>query len=185
MENNKIEIKCQGAIEVDPFEIEEFQGELKTLTTTRYEQLKKSILTLGFSFPEIIWKNPENNKWTVLDGTQRIRTIKRMVSKEGFECPKLPCSIVEAIDKKQAKMKLLAAASQYGSVDKEGLYEFMQEGGISMSELAENFNFPEIDMPSFELEFFHDKAEDFESEEESISDKDSGPIECPQCGHLF
>jgi hypothetical protein len=88
-----------------------------------------------------------------------LRTFDRESLGGGYSCPKLPCSIVEAKNKKEAKMKLLAAASQFGKVEGEGLYEFMTEAGITFEELQESFNFPEIEMPDFYKEFF-DNSED-------------------------
>lgn len=153
----EILIKCEGAIVLKPQEIVEFQGELKELTVQRYEQLKKSILTLGFSFPENVWLDPQTSKWMCLDGHQRLRTIKKMIE-EGYSCESLPCSIVHADNQKQAKRKLLAAASQFGAVTGAGLYEFMSEADMDFKELTENFNFPEIDFPKFQEEFFLDQA---------------------------
>lgn len=149
----KIRIKCQGALALEVDELTEFQGELKSLDVIDYEKLKNEILTNGFSFPVAVWRSEGQN--FILDGHQRIRTIRQMIE-EGHLCPALPVVVVEADSRQQAKHKLLAAASQYGQVQDQGLYEFVADAQISADALVESFRLPEIDMPKFIAEHFVD-----------------------------
>jgi hypothetical protein len=162
----KIRIACKGATALDLEEFHEFQGELKTLSKPDYERLKKEIDANGFSFAVHVWKN--KGKHFILDGHQRLRTVKQMVA-EGYRCPAIPISIVDADSLKQAKHKLLAAASQYGQVTGQGLYEFMHEAGFEQAEL-ESFRFPEIDFEKFSAEFFKDIVGEPEPEPTKLSD---------------
>jgi DNA modification methylase len=162
-------------------ELVEFQGNLKSLSQQNYERLKRSILDLGFSDPFNVWKDPKDGLWKVLSGTQRLRTIKKMIS-EGYKCETVPCNLVEAKDKKEAKRKLLAAAATYGSLESQGLYEFMTEAEIELDELVQDFNFPEIDFPDFQEEFFTDTKTD-DPEEDIVPE--TPEIPCTKIGDIF
>lgn len=146
----KIEIKCTGADLVYIESLSPFQGNLKDLSKTNYEKLKKEILDLGFSEPVSVWKN--NNNFFLLNGHQRVRTLAEM-KKEGFEIPKIPVNWVEAKDIKEAKKKVLALTSQYGEMTGQGLYEFMNEASINFKEIENSFRFPEINFEQFEAGF--------------------------------
>lgn len=152
-----IEIKCQGAGTLDISKVEPFQGNLKSLSKENYERLKKSILDLGFSFPLHIWRH-EGHHYCV-DGHQRERVLQQM-GKEGYLIPPIPVVYVEAKDKREAKLKILAATSQFGAIEPDGLYQFMSESEITMPELETSFSFPEINFDRFNDEFFTDPATD-------------------------
>lgn len=146
-----IEIKCKGSEELDLEQIEAFQGNLKDLSKENYDRLRKQILELGFSAPIAVWKHEGHNY--CLDGHQRVRVLTEMKRSEGYEIPKLPVVAVEAATEHEAKKKILALASQFGEVTKEGLFEFVSLNNIDLPTL-EGFRLPEIDMPKFEAEFF-------------------------------
>jgi hypothetical protein len=150
-----IKIKCKGAATLDPAKLLEFQGELKSLTNDDYLRLRKQIVEAGFSEPISVWKS--GNKNYILNGHQRLRTVQKMIE-EGWECPPLPISIIEAKNRVEAKKKLLAFTSQYGKVESQGLYEFVMDAQIAPDDLYTNFRLPEIDLPSFTEEFFIDKT---------------------------
>lgn len=147
----EIEIKCEGAGVISIDECLNFQGPLKKLSLESYQRLKHSILTLGFSFPISIWKN--KNKSFILDAHQRVDTLKRMRD-EGYVIPMLPVIFVEAKNEKEAAKKVLAATSQYGEVQVDGLNTFMETFDLSIDDVKDAFTFPEIDIESFELTFY-------------------------------
>ena len=155
--SKKIVIRCKGATTLDPTMLKDFQGNLKSLTNEDYLRLKKQVEDLGFSEPISVWKNGKN--YFILNGHQRLRTIQKMME-DGYECPPLPCNLIDAKTKEEAKRKLLALTSQYGKIERQGLYEFLQDTDIKPEELFTNFRFPEIDLPSFTEEFFVDKVPD-------------------------
>lgn len=150
MANIKITVK--GAETVALEDLHPFQGDLKKLEREQYEHLRNVIREMGFSFTVHVWKN--KNKYYIIDGHQRITAVKTMVEKEGFACPAIPVSVVSAKDFKEAKRKVLAGASQYGKLNKKGLYEFLTIHDIPFDDIVANFDFPELDLNAFQIEFF-------------------------------
>ena len=151
----KIEIKCRGATTLNPSLLKDFQGNLKSLSNDDFLRLKKQIVDLGFSEPISVWKHGKDH--FILNGHQRLRTIQKMME-EGWQCDALPCNLIEAKTKEEAKRKLLSLTSQYGKMERQGLYEFLQDTDIKPEELFTNFRFPEIDLPSFTEEYFIDQT---------------------------
>lgn len=147
----QITIACQGAHALDLDEFTELQGELKSLSTDNYAKLRDEILTDGFSFTPHVWHNGGKNY--IVDGHQRLRTVRQMVEKEGYFCPPIPVSYVMAENLNHAKRKVLAAASQYGVIERQGLYEFMTGAEITLAEVDTSFRLPEIDMEVYREEY--------------------------------
>lgn len=183
MAKQTIRIACKGAATLDQSKLVEFQGNLKDLTKDNYQRLKKQIVELGFSEPFSVWKQGKSHN--VLNGHQRLRTIREMI-KEGWACPPVPVNMVEAKSLKEAKRKVLALASQYGNLNRQGLYEFIIENDFSPTDLMENFSFPEVDFPTFNVEFFDKPGGSGGGEGERVdySKKIEAPIyepkgECP------
>lgn len=154
-----IEIKCKAARAIPLDKFEDFQGKLKSLSPEAEEKLRNQILESGFSFPIAVWE--DQGKYHIIDGHQRVRALNRL-REEGYAIPKLPVALIEADSLEQAKKKLLAAASQYGSVNAEGLYEFLQTSALSLEDVIGNINFPEVDLEKFADEFYADGIPDFE-----------------------
>lgn len=146
-----IDIKCQGSHSLALDDLTVLQGELKSLSTVNYNKLKKEILELGFSSPIHVWVNNDVNY--ILDGTQRCRTLRKMVE-EGYGVPALPVVSVEARDINEAKRKVLALTSQYGKIEGDGLYEFLNDTDISITDIEESFHFPELNIEKFKEEFY-------------------------------
>lgn len=181
-----VKIAIGDKIMVDISELEDFQGELKELSVTNYEKAKASIMKHGFSFCPHIWKM--KGKLYLLDGHQRWRTLNKM-REEGFTVPKIPVIEVKANGFKEAKEKVLAAASQYGEITSEGLYQFLHESEIDPSTVEVTYNFPEIDMQKFQESYFTEpKHVEFQAtgskeiEEGEFSKFDH---QCPKCGFNF
>lgn len=168
-----VEIKCKGSINLKIEDLNDFQGNLKDLSTESYEKLKKQMLELGFSEPISVWRNKD--KWWILNGHQRLRTLKKMKA-DGIIIPEIPASEIQAKDIKEAKKKVLALTSQYGQMTNEGLYEFLNEANIQFEEL-DVFRFPEIDMEDWAKEFLEGE----ETTDENIyTDKIKAPIYTPK-----
>ena len=185
MAEKRIPIACKGNSEAKYCDLIPLQGNLKSLSESNYERLKKQILELGFSEPISVWKDGDSLR--ILNGHQRLRTIKTMVEKEGYRVGPLPISLVEAKNVDEAKRKILALTSQYGKIEDEGLYEFLQDTDIAPNTLDENYSFPEVNLNSFVTNYF-------EASEPPIDDqKDLDPnmgdevkmIKCPNCGTEF
>lgn len=160
----RVEVRCEGAKLLPLDDLHEFQGNLKDLSKENYEKFKQELLDLGFSEPVSVW-NLEG-RWMLLNGHQRLRTLRAM-KQEGIDVPRsIPVSVVQAKDIEEAKKKVLSLTSQYGQITKDGLYEFMSEAGLEMEDI-ENFRFPEIDLDNFGEEFFE--------EQEPAGDPDAVP----------
>lgn len=117
----QIVVKCKSADLLPIDTILEFQGNLKRLTKTNREKLKRSILKYGFIAPIFVWEN--QGDYYILDGHQRLKTLIHM-RQEGYNIPLLPVDYIEAATEKEAHDKLLVITSQYGEFDKYELEEW-------------------------------------------------------------
>lgn len=134
-------IKCKGAELANLDDLLDFQGDLKTLSEENYHKLKNDLLCLGVSEPVSVWVY--NGKKYLLNGHQRVKTLKRMRD-EGYEIPPIPISLVEADDIKQAKRKVLALTSQFGEMSQAGLLDFCEKNDFVIDDMLKEFRFPEI-----------------------------------------
>ncbi len=165
-----IPITCTSSHLVEVEELHPIQGNLKERTREQLQKLKSSILKYGFSFPIYVWESED--KLFTLDGHGRDFISKQLVKdgyyfkqKNGKINKKLPAVYIDAKDKAEAKMKLLAINSSYGKITEEGLLEFLNEedATLSLEELSIDFDLPNID---FEQLPFDDLLGDDELEEE-------------------
>ncbi len=143
----KILISCKGAGELPLTDLKQIQGDFKTLDKESYETLKREILQDGFSFPVAVWEN-EKSEFLIIDGHQRVKTLEKMKA-EGYIVPQVPVVFIEAKNLSQAKHKLLAAASRYGTVQNEGFKEFLKDVDFNYEDIIANFKFPELDLQQF------------------------------------
>jgi hypothetical protein len=180
----EISIKCQGAIDLDISELNPFQDDLKDLTNENAEKFKAELIHHGFSEPISVWRNQE--KWFVLNGHQRLKTLSLMRA-EGWKVPSVPCSIIEASSESEAKEKVLALASQYGEVTNHGLLSYIQNNQINLSYL-ENIRLPEINLDSFkQVSFIANNNSDKSQSETEVKESLYNNLEheCPKCGFQF
>lgn len=169
-----IQITCVGAESIPIESLSLFQGNLKTLSEPQFKKLKASIIKHGFSFPVFIWKSKKNNY--IIDGHQRLFVLQKMIE-EGWHIKdnRVPVVWIEAKDQKQAKEKILLAASQFGKIDIEGLYEFVEIEGLDFQELKEIVDIPNINLdyifgpPEKKLKKERDKDNDLNSEEDLLT----------------
>lgn len=138
--------------------LEPFQDDIKIIAKEEYEQMRDNILTYGFSFAIHIWQNEGHNY--VIDGHQRLFTVKQLAQIEGYEIPDIPVALIEADSFHQAKQKVLAGASQYGRLRPQALFDFMQNNDITLETLNKNFSFADLDLGLFSDSFFDLKVDD-------------------------
>ena len=170
MSKKTIKIAVKGAETVSLEDLKPFQGSLKQIGKAEYEQLRKGILDLGFSFAPHVWK--EGKDVYLIDGHQRIFTVRQMVEIEGYKCPPIPVAVVEAKTYAEAKRKILAAASQYGTVTKESLLAFAKENDIPLDEIVATYHFHEVNYEDFASDFTPPPGEDLpEVEEDEDTEK--------------
>jgi len=176
-----VRMACKGAETRSLEELENFQGDLKHLTSANQARLRRGILELGFSEPIRVWGH--EGRCCVLNGHQRLQVL-RGLAEEGFEIPPIPVSLVQAHTVAEAKLKVLALVSQYAEVTEQGLADFLADAEISSKELEEQFQFPEIDLESFVMRFGPER--EFEPDEGGFARLDHrSAVKCPRCGHEF
>jgi len=169
---NTVQITCRGAQTFPHPDLVPFQGNLKSLSEEDYRKLRHEIIERGFSEPISIWQSEGKNY--ILNGHQRLRALQQM-EQEGWKIPHVPVSLIFASSFKEAKMKLLSLASQYGKVEGQGLYEFMTESEIILDDLVESYRFPEINFDDFKAEFFDDPARAPGCDEEDVPAQPAEP----------
>jgi len=153
-----LQIKCKGADVLALADLNEMQGELKSLDTENYEKLRRQI-ERGFKFTFAVWLNPSDKRYYILDGHQRYRTIKRMQS-DGWTIPPLPVSITEAETLAEAQADLLGGASSFGKPEEQGLYEYISKSELTVDEALELSSLSGIDYDDFVEEYFETKKVD-------------------------
>lgn len=163
-----IRVRCQGAESIDLDQLIELQGELKSLSEENYRKLRQEIVSTGYAFPIRCWK--KDGTYTIIGGHQTKRVLMKMRDEEGYLIPSLPVSLVEADSLHEAKRRVLQDVSQYGDVDKQGLYQFTVDAMINPVELSESFKIPDLDMPSFHKEFFDDDISEHDDKENQHDD---------------
>ena len=171
----KIEFKCDDLPMVKIDDLKEFQGNLKELSKKNYEKLKGEILETGFAFAFNVWADISGDIY-VISGHQRLRTLKKL-REEGYEITHVPCVFIKAKDRKEAKRRVLQDASSYGEVSKDGLYEYLDQSGMSLDDL-DSFRLPDIEVEDFKVEFGPELDPVNNEPEEQTDDT----AMCPQCG---
>lgn len=152
----EIRIACEGAAEIALSEFVELQGPLKSLSVDNYTKLKNVIIEHGFSAPVSVWRHKD--KFKIIDGHQRVRVLRGMLD-EGYKIPKkIPVVWIEAKSEKEAVLKCLSAASAYGHVEDEGLYELMVKHKLTMGDVK-NIELPKIELPKFAQNYFEEPTE--------------------------
>ena len=124
-----VKITCRAADSLPLDAIEDFQGNLKKRTKKDIDLIIKSIQKFGFSFPFFVWNGDGHNR--CLDGHGRIQALSEM-RRRGFTLPLFPVAYIDAADEAEAKQKLLRMNSEYGTMTKASVLEFMD--GIELDE---------------------------------------------------
>lgn len=127
-----VTIACQGHEEVPYQTIRPFQGELKSISTRNLDKLKRNIAEEGFAAPLFVWRSEQ--EVYCIDGHQRLQALAGLEA-DGYEIPDVPVAVIHADTKKDARLKLLEIASQYGDVSLRGLETFAV--GLDMAALKD------------------------------------------------
>jgi hypothetical protein len=175
----ELRVTCDIQNRVDYKTLKPTQGELKSLSKDGYERFKKSVLKHGIHSPCAVWLNP-NRELQTLDGHNRCRSFSQL-EREGYKVPLVPIYTIEAPDLKSAKEILLTLVSQFAHIEAQGLYEFALGAEISMEDLRD-YDFPNLDLDKFEMEFFKDTVEINEKE---VDENIETEKECPSCGYKW
>ena len=96
-------------------ELEDLQGDFKSLPPENYEKLKASILKHGIFVPKFVWRS--GKKLYCIDGHQTKRVLAS-VEKDGILVPKIPIVFIRAKTRQEAVEKLLVINDR--SLNQEG-----------------------------------------------------------------
>ena len=192
-EEKVIRVSCKGAGLVALKDIQPMQGELKSLSPANFERLFTVIKRHGITAPIHVWRD-EKGVLHNLDGHQRQKVLID-AAQRGWKVPaKVPVVYVEAASYKRAKEILLAHASQYGYLERQGLYDFVLDLEIEPDKLSEGFNFPEVDLKFFHEEFFSEQEDGKKTvtftAKTGAQEFNEGEFQdfehhCPRCGFAF
>ena len=165
MANKKIKITCSGSRYVPLGDLENFQGNLKTLPGDNFEKLKRLIIKRGFSFPVFVW-----GKNKILDGHQRLFVLSHMVESGEYVLEgDIPVCDIEAKTKKEAAEKLLELQGNYGKITQEGLSLFIDDFDVNINEIFEDLEITDLEISTFNIKQEQTKI-DFGQEIESMED---------------
>lgn len=189
METIKVTVKTKDTLSIDL--IKSLQGDLKILTEDSYQRLKKSIIQFGISFAIHLYEDIPSSVIYCADGNQRVTALKRM-REEGYVIPQVPVIFIEAKDLNEAKLKLLAGASQYGTYTQDGLQAFAAGiSGIDTSYLTEHFQMPTMDFSSLNLDVVVKEIDvkshtrEITNQEDKDENVDAFEHKCPKCGFEY
>ncbi len=144
-------ITCEAAAYIPYKEIMAFQGNLKSLSKENNKRLREEILKYGFNSAVDVWKDGKN-KFN-LDSHQRLIVVEEL-EKEGYLIPPIPVNWIKANSLKDAKHILLSRVSQYGKVQETGLKAYLNSSGLTVDDIKQSFSLPDVDMISFEKDFY-------------------------------
>lgn len=168
--NIPVAFEERGFLFASIHELEDFQGDLKSISEESLEKLKSGIVANGFIVPFYVWE--DSGIYKILDGHQRKIALLSLQA-DGYEIPKLPIVQLYGESEADAKLVLLSITSQYGEFDVKELESWVD----SLSdELASVFRFTDSEI-KFDLPEI-----DIDSEEEPSEDKLKMKC-CPNCGH--
>ena len=138
-----IKINCKGTSEVPLKQLLDFQGDLKKLDNENYKKLRALIIKEGFLIPVFTWQN------NILDGHQRIYTIKKMI-REGYKLsqPDIPVVEIQAKDRQHAKRILLHISSNYGEMSPDSLIKYLESNDLDIEKELNQASLPDIDPES-------------------------------------
>ena len=154
-----------------------FQRELKSLDEGRYAQLAQSLRRFGFLVPIFVWR-AANGDNLILDGHQRLRVLLR----EGWQVDGgVPVVTVEATTEREAAERLVVIASQYGVVERQGLYEFGEHYQMDLAEF-DLAALPGVEWGEFVAEYYGGEAGSDDAED---GDQQPTVKKCPKCGHRW
>jgi len=144
----EIKVTCESNGLMPIAELDNFQGDLKTLDDESFKKLKISIVKYGFSFPIFTWNG------NILDGHQRLKAVKSLID-EGYtlDGDLLPVDRIEAKNEKEAAEKLLLINSRYAKIDQSGFDLFVENFDLDIADLSDMLDIPEVDFSFGDEEF--------------------------------
>lgn len=140
-----ISIKCESATTASIHDLNDLQGNLKSLTESNFKALKQSLVKDGLPLALHSWRDENGKLWTV-DGHMRIKALKSLEA-DGYFIPPIPITLVKASNKKEAAKAILISSSRYGVLEDSGLADFMIDFDLKLEDI-ELLDLPEISLDS-------------------------------------
>lgn len=170
----KIRIECTGTEDLPLDALEDFQGGLKIRSDFDHDQIIRSILRFGFSFPFFVWR--EGDHRYVLDGHGRLGAMN-LFKARGGKLPLFPVAYVDAKSRDEAKQKLLRLNSNYGLMTKETVLAFSSDLAVDWTELS---------LPGGPIQMTDEITVplDLDGVENSLERGDE-KVCCPNCGYFL
>ena len=146
---SRLRITCDCKDTLELTELTEYQGELKKRDDSDIDKIVKSIKKYGFSFPFFVWKHDSINY--CLDGHGRLLALHKL-DELGFLVPPLPVVYVDCKDEQSARDLLLRLNTNYGTMTKDSVFEFIGDFEINTLDLelpcgTIDFDSEEIELP--------------------------------------
>lgn len=158
------------------------QQNFKDISADDMSAIKASLLANSFAQPFYVWNDESNNSLYCLDGKHRTLALEELI-KDGVNVPNsLPATFIHCENKKQAAKLVIIYSSIYAKISQQGLFDFLKEYELQMSEFNGEISLPDFSMPRFEQKFDLMGVKDDESDNEQI-DIDDVIIVSP--GDLF
>jgi len=152
---------------VDYRDVNPLQDHLKDLSDQNYQKLKEILTRRGVIVPFFLWKEPKTGELYFIDGHQRQLVMNDLdMNDNGSRL--IPYILIDAKDKKDAKLKLLEITSQFGKITQEGFDEFLALAELPELEVLETVSFDALPHMSYDQP---DKKE-----------KKRQILCCPECG---
>lgn len=192
--SKQLKVTCDTKLSIPLDELTEIQGEMKSFTEESYKKFQNLVVSNGIWFPTYVVKEHDEidgkkvTRWCIVDGTGRKRMFSRMRN-EGWTIPRIPCVEIQADDREQMRIAILAASSSFHKVTEQGLHDFMVEGGLVLSDL-EPFEIP-LNMESFRETFYGEEEPKLPPSgvpKETVTfeiDPNAKKHDCPRCGYKF
>ncbi len=174
--NKKIKVdKLNGLPTIHYNQLEDLQGNFKSITEENLNKLKNSIIKHGIFLPKFVWIE-NKHIWTV-NGHQTIKALMSL-EKDGYSIPEVPIIKIEADNKKDAIEKLIIINSRYGIINKDtNIFDLYD---LKDMELLEIIEIPELSIDDIFLPNFQIVSEEEQSKLDQMKE-----IVCPKCGYTI
>ena len=113
---NKISVYNISNLPTCNFELfKELQQDFKISDPLKETKLENTILTRGFKYAFVGWKDENNQIW-IIDAHRRKRVLSNLQEK-GFYIPEIPYYLIQAKDKKEAVEEIAFVNSHYADIN--------------------------------------------------------------------
>ncbi len=139
-----IRVECEAKTTMPLDSLVPFQDKIKILTRDNYEKGRQLILDHGITLAKHVWVN--NKKNFLIDGHQTRDILIKMRDEEGYKVPKIPVVLVKAKNLREAKLKVLAAATGFGTFDELALEKYLAKNKIDIDYALARFEFNQVNL---------------------------------------